>query len=122
MPVVNTPNPHPSTYTQMVDMYFLEHRAKLVDIAAFMDRLDRANPNPNPSTDEDYRMAALRAALTILADGQGNRAKRVLEQLSDPTTAPTDAPAPPAAGAYPPNDETRRTRADSNPDSPGQHP
>ena len=44
-------------------------------------------------------LAALRAALTILTDGQGDRAKRVLEQLSDPTTTPVDTPGPPATGA-----------------------
>ena len=104
----------------MVDMYFLEHRAKLVDIAALMDRLDRANPNP--SADEDYRLGALRAALTILTDGQGDRAKRVLERLSDPTTSPVETPGPPAAGAYPPEDKTDPTHTDSNPDSSGQRP
>lgn len=102
----------------MVDMYFLEHRAKLVDIAAFLDRLDRANSNPNPPADEDYRLAALRTALAILTDGQPDRAKRVLEQLSDPTTAPVDTPAPPATGAYPPDNET----APTHPDTTGQHP
>jgi hypothetical protein len=32
----------PLTGPQVVDLYFMEQRAKLLDIAAFLDRLDRA--------------------------------------------------------------------------------
>ena len=32
----------PLTSQQVVDFYFMEHRAKLLDIAAFLDRLERA--------------------------------------------------------------------------------
>jgi len=97
------------SYTQLVDMYFLEHRAKLIDIAAFLDRLDRVDRDP--TTDEDYRIAALRSAVSTLTDGQSNRAKRVLEQFSDPTTAPLDTPGPPATGACPPDRDTDPTHA-----------
>ncbi len=91
------------TYTQAVDAYFQEHRAKLIDIAAFFDRLDRAPGNKAPRHD-DPRVAALRRCIALLNDGQPNRARRVLETLSDPTTAPTDQPGSPATGAYtPPN-------------------
>ena len=34
----------PLTGPQVVDLYFMEHRAKLLDLAAFLDRLDRAAP------------------------------------------------------------------------------
>jgi len=61
-------------------MYFLEHRAKLLDVAAFLDRLDRAAPT---SEQMDFREAAIRNAIRILVDGQPHRAKRVLELLSD---------------------------------------
>lgn len=74
----------PMTYAQIVDAYFLEHRAKVIDIAAFLDRLERA-ADGTPAKD-DFRVAALRNALTLLGDGQGERAKRVLESLSDTTT------------------------------------
>ncbi len=74
----------PLTYAQIVDTYFLEHRAKLIDVAAFLDRLERAADGA-PNAD-DFRVAALREALDILRDGNGERAKRVLDLLSDPTT------------------------------------
>jgi len=81
---------------QVVDLYFMEARAKLIDLAAFLDRVDRA-----PGTD-DFRMAALRHALLELPGGKPDRAKRVLLSLSDPTTAPLPAATTKAAsGAWP---------------------
>lgn len=73
----------PMTREQVVNQYFLEHRAKLLDIAAFLDRLDRTQG----STAADFRESALNEAIRILIDGQPHRAKRVLDLLSDATTA-----------------------------------
>ena len=64
-------------------MYFLEHRAKLLDVAEFLDRIDRAQPTPGAS---DFREIALKKAIAVLIDGEPHRAKRVLELLSDSTT------------------------------------
>lgn len=78
----------------------MEHRAKLIDIAAFLDRVDRATDASNAK--EDFRMAAFRAALDILRDGKPQRARRVLELFSDPTTDPiATAPMKGALGAHP---------------------
>lgn len=71
------------TRTQVIDAYFMEHRARLIDIAAYLDRLDRADSD---STDPDFRDAAFRQALQILTDGDTHRAARVLDLLSDQTT------------------------------------
>lgn len=71
----------PMSYAELVDAYFLEHRAKLIDVAAFLDRLERAGDGP--AERDDFRVAALRDALAILNDGNGARAKRVLDLLSD---------------------------------------
>ena len=61
-------------------MYFLEHRAKLLDVAAFLDRIDRAEPT---SSETDFRHAALMKAIQVMLDGQPQRTKRVLDLLSD---------------------------------------
>lgn len=82
---VNYQSSCPLTYREIVDAYFLEHRAKLIDIAAFLDRLERAADGP--AAKDDFRVAALRDALTLLGDGEGERAKRVLDLLSDPSDA-----------------------------------
>ena len=77
------PKSCPQTREQVINMYFLEHRAKLLDVAAFLDRIDRAQPG---TAGRDFREAALKQAIAVLIDGQPQRAKRVLELLSDATT------------------------------------
>jgi len=88
----------PLTAEQVVDQYFLEHRAKLIDIAAFLDRVERAGGN-----DDDFRMVAFRRALALLADRGAERARRVLEIFSDPTSEPLESAEgmKGAAGAWP---------------------
>ena len=89
------------TLEEMTDAYFLDHRAKLIDIAAFLDRLDRAQTDEGA---EDFRIKAFRDCLQLLVDGEGDRARRVLEQLSDHSTEPLDqAPMKGAMGAPPPS-------------------
>ncbi len=68
----------------VIDRYFLEHRAKLIDLAAFLDRLDRTCDPGIAGC--DYPVAALFRSLNVLSDGQTNRAGRILEILSDKTT------------------------------------
>ncbi len=80
----------PLSREQVVDRYFLEHRAKLIDIAAFLDRIDRAAPAGDASRD-DFRITAFKQALALLDDGRGSRARRVLEAFSDPTEEPLES-------------------------------
>jgi len=70
-----------STAKEVIDRYFLENRAKLIDLAAFLDRIDRAGVSV--AHESDYRLRALFSALDILTDGKNNRARRVLEVFSD---------------------------------------
>ena len=58
-------NHHSMTRTQVVDAYFMEHRARLLDVAAFLDRIDRAGPGV-----DDFRMNAYRNAIALLLDGK----------------------------------------------------
>lgn len=73
------PRSCPLSRQAVINTYFLEHRAKLLDIAAYLDRLDRAPP----SHDVDFRESAFRQALKILADDATDRARRILELFSD---------------------------------------
>lgn len=75
-------NTSPQTKTQVVDTYFMEHRAKLVDIAAYLDRVDRGRGGAL----SDFRDNAFRRAIAILSDGENHRAKRILDLFSDETT------------------------------------
>jgi len=86
---------------EVLNLYFLEHRAKLVDIAAFLDRLDRADVSDEVR--EDFRIIEFRKALRVLLEKEHGRAKRVLTMLSDPTTEPIQSAEglKGAYGAYP---------------------
>ena len=79
----------------ILDLYFLDARARLIDIAAFMDRIDRADG------DSDFRYEAFSNALKALNSNQPNRAKEVLQVFSDPTNEPIPAATTKAAcGAW----------------------
>jgi hypothetical protein len=73
------------TATQLVDEYFIENRNRVIEVAAFLDRLDRADA---AAADGDFRMQALAEALTVLASGSPNRVRDIQLLLSDPTTEP----------------------------------
>lgn len=79
--------PNPLSRSRAIDLYFLEHRAKVIDVAAFLDRVERA---ADDGTGDDFRMRALREAIAVLIDGKSERARRVLDLLSDPTTEPVE--------------------------------
>ncbi|MSQ89861.1 MAG: hypothetical protein EXS01_00490 [Phycisphaerales bacterium] len=84
----------PLTSKQVVDRYFLEHRAKALDIAAFLDRFDRAAEAEGvatSSTTSDVRVRALVAAVDLLRDGRPQRACRMLELWSDRSVDPIAA-------------------------------
>lgn len=68
--------------TALVDHSFVPTRAKLIEVAAFLDRVDRHGAA------DDFRCKALRRAAKVLVDGKPARARRILEQLSDPSTKP----------------------------------
>ena len=70
------------TRQQILDLYFLEARARLIDVAAFLDRVDRAGGK------DDFRMPAFRKALKQLQTPRPGRAKRVLTTLSDRSSTP----------------------------------
>jgi hypothetical protein len=81
---------------ELLDLYFMDARAKAIDLAAFLDRLDRAGG------EADFRLAALTRALEELKRKDGSRAEHVLLSLSDPTAEPIPAATTKAAcGAWP---------------------
>ncbi|MEO8077541.1 MAG: hypothetical protein ABI818_14520 [Acidobacteriota bacterium] len=80
------PRPSPMTAGQLVDEYFIENRTRLLEMAAFLDRLDRTDPAWAAT---DFRMKAFREALDALG-GTGDRLTRIQLLLSDPSTTPLD--------------------------------
>lgn len=93
------PQNRPSAY-QLLEHDFLQCRSRLLDVAAFLDRLDRY-----PAADsvkEDFRYQALLQILETIRAGGGNRALKILLGLSDPTLQPVEDRVPPgkALGAW----------------------
>lgn len=72
---------------EILDLQFIEARHKLIDLAAFLDRIDRHPGEP------DFRLAAMKNALPILLSDRPDRASAILNAFSDhsphlPQTAP----------------------------------
>jgi hypothetical protein len=84
------------TRQQVFDLYFMDARSKLIDLAAFIDRVERANG------EDDFRMKAFCEALKELSANSPEKAKKVLLAFSDPTTGPiSTATTKAACGAWP---------------------
>jgi hypothetical protein len=74
----------PLSAKELVDEYFIENRTRLLEIAAFLDRLERVDPG---YAAEDFRMQAFNEALAHLGRPH-DRLDRIQMLLSDPTTEP----------------------------------
>ena len=78
-----------------IERYFLEHRAKLIDLAAFLDRVDRAGGDQS-----DFRIQTMMRGIRELASEGPGRARRVQEIFSDQSREPIEkAPMKGAMGA-----------------------
>jgi hypothetical protein len=85
-----TPQParSPLTGTQLVDEYFIETRNRIIEVAAFLDRIDRADL---AVAEQDFRVQALADAIHVLAGPGPNRVREIQTLMSDPTTEPLAA-------------------------------
>ena len=70
---------------QLIDEYFMEVRAKLLDVAAFLDRLDRSVER---NAEDDFRLVAMRQALRMLAAEAADRVSCLQMLFSDLTAEP----------------------------------
>lgn len=66
----------PKSADELLDMYYLDMRSHLLELAAAFDRIEEAGGTDDP------RLARLRKTAGIAVDTQGDRARRFLEQLS----------------------------------------
>src|SRR5262245_21868778 len=97
--------PSPLTSPELVDEYFIENRNRLLELAAFLDRIDRAG---GPAID-DFRMHVFREGVAALSSGGPDRVHRIQMLLSDPTTEPLQAlDRKGAVGAYDRDKDRRR--------------
>jgi hypothetical protein len=79
--------PSPKTGRELIDEYFIENRNRLLELAAFLDRLDRV---ADGAGENDFRMRGVREAIRILADAAAPRVEQIQMLFSDPTTEPLE--------------------------------
>ncbi len=70
----------PQTARQILDRHYLEIRSKILDLAASLDRVDRAGKD---GTQDDPRLAKLRSGIELLLTPGTDRAERVQMLFSD---------------------------------------
>jgi len=73
---------------ELVDEYFIENRTKLLEIGAFLDRLNRIDPG---YTERDFRMRCFHAALSSLSASGIQHVLEIQTVFSDPTDEPIAA-------------------------------
>jgi hypothetical protein len=78
----------PMTATQALDLYFLDNRARMLEIASFLDRIDRYDGAAEAMADFRYR--SFRKALAAILEAKQDRTRKVQELLSDITTDPIE--------------------------------
>ena len=71
----------PKTAPELLEMYYLEMRCHLLEMAAAMDRIERADESD--AAFADPRMKALLESLELLKTDGGDRAERFLNRLSE---------------------------------------
>ena len=74
----------PPSTVNLVDLGFMDARSKLIDLAAFLDRVQLADQT------DDFRVQALKNAIDLLSLNEPTRAKEVLMSFSDPSTEPIE--------------------------------
>ena len=67
----------PLPATRALDQFFLEARARLLDVAAMLDRVDRGDGTAN-----DPRMARIHRAIEALQEPEAGRAARIQQIFS----------------------------------------
>ena len=71
----------PLTQRELIEGFFMEHRAQIIDIAAYLDRLDRSVQH---DAENDFRLRSIRKAMRELGSDEPGRVERILMHLSDP--------------------------------------
>jgi hypothetical protein len=67
---------------------FIENRSRLIDLAAYLDRIGRSNNFDQVK--DDLRWIALHKSLQVLLSEEENRVEKIQEILSDQTQNPSD--------------------------------
>src|SRR5947208_12852527 len=78
----------PLTTSQIVDEYFIENRTRLLELAAFLERIDRSADGVDARA--DFRVAAFHQALRVVASNVPDKMDQIQLIFSDPTIEPRE--------------------------------
>ena len=78
----------PMAAKQALDLYFLDNRARMLEIAAFLDRIGRYEGASEAMA--DYRYRSFLKALKVIFDSKQDRTKKIQQLFSDMTTEPIE--------------------------------
>ena len=79
----------PMNASEILDLYFIENRSRLLDIASFLDRIDRYAGSEVARM--DFRYQALARALQLLGGDRAGRTAAIQLVFSDPTSEPLES-------------------------------
>ncbi len=71
----------PKTAKELLDLYYLHARSCLIEAAATLDRLDRADGREAIS--DDSRIINLKRMCEVILENKGNRVEKILLLLSE---------------------------------------
>ena len=84
---------------EIIDEYFIENRTRLLELAAFLERIDRSADGAEAQG--DFRMAAFHQALRVLASESPDKMDQIQFLFSDPSVEPRERlDAKSASGAW----------------------
>ena len=78
--------PCPMSGEEILDTYFLENRARILELAAFLDRIDRSRESLKAR--QDYRYRSLVKALEMLGGPQRKKTALIQMLFSDRSGEP----------------------------------
>ena len=82
----------PLPAAKALDAFFLEARARILDVAAILDRIQRGQGAP--AVGADPRVEKIRKALEVLHDQSGGRAERIQQIFSQEYDSGWEKPKP----------------------------
>lgn len=74
---------------EILDLYFIENRSRLLDIASFLDRIDRYDGADEAKA--DFRYQAFLHAVDLLRNSGTERTVSIQRSLSDQTSEPIES-------------------------------
>lgn len=70
----------------MLDLYFLENRTRILEVASFLDRIDRSAEAP--AIKKDHRYRSMLKALELLSGKQREKTETIQLIFSDRSSSP----------------------------------